>query len=404
MYHSVMPVFETPTLDAAELAVIGMIDDLRSRMRDRIDESPRRWSGGLRRLLEARAIQGSNTIEGYEASLDDVLAVMDGEPPLDADTETRLALEGYQEAMTYALQASQDDKPYVDEGLLKALHFMMLKHDLNKLPGRWRSGSIYVYDEEQDRQVYEGPPADDVAHLIEEMIEAIDWPEDGAPGDVPVLVRGAMAHLNLVMIHPFKDGNGRMARCLQTYVLAREKIMAPVFSSIEEYLGTKTNTRSYYDVLAEVGGGSWHPERDARPWLRFCLTAHFRQARTVLRRIERAERLWVVVAGLAEKSRLPERCIGPLCEAALGRRVRRASYIANVAVTYGETVPNLTASRDLKSLVTAGFFHPVGDKRGRYYLATETLTKEWEKITSSQPSRAEEDPFSLIQLRLDIPA
>jgi Fic family protein len=290
----------------------------------------------------------------------------------------------------------------VDEGLLKALHFMMLKHDLGKLPGRWRPGTIFVYDEEKDRQVYEGPPSDDVPDLIEHMIAHINDTYDVPP--IPALVRASMAHLNFVMIHPFKDGNGRMARCLQTYVLAREKIMAPVFSSIEEYLGTKANTRAYYDVLAEVGGGSWHPENDARPWLRFCLTAHFRQARTVLRRIQRAERMWTVVAELANRSRLPERTIGPLCEAAFGRRVRRASYVANVEVTYGETVPNLTASRDLKAIVNAGLFDPVGDKRGRYYLATETLRAEWDKVRASEPSRAEEDPFSLVQLRLDIPA
>jgi Fic family protein len=395
-----MAVFRTPQLDEPELAVIAMIDELRNSMRDRVDDSPRRWSGGLRRMLEAKAIQGSNTIEGYDASLDDVLAVMDGEPPLDADTETRMALQGYQEAMTYTLQASQDDEPYLDEGLLKALHFMMLKHDLSKLPGRWRPGAIYVYDEELGQQVYEGSPASDLSYLIHEMIEELDFNHD-----VPVLVRGAMAHLNLVMIHPFKDGNGRMARCLQTYVLAREKIMAPVFSSIEEYLGSKANTRAYYDVLAKVGQGSWSPDHDARPWLRFCLTAHFRQARTVLRRVERAERLWVVVSDLAEKLRIPERSIGPLCEAAMGRRVRRASYVANAEVTFGETVPKLTASRDLKTLVTAGLFHPIGDKRGRYYLASETLKAEWDKIrAASEPSRAEEDPFSLVQLRLDIPS
>src|SRR5687767_8009543 len=57
---------------------------------------------------------------------------------------------------------------------------------------------------------------------------------------------------------------------LQTLVLARGQIVAPVFSSIEEYLGR--NTQAYYDVLAEVGQGAWNPERDARPWLRFCLT------------------------------------------------------------------------------------------------------------------------------------
>ena len=91
-----------------------------------------------------------------------------------------------------------------------------------------------------------------------------------------------MAHLNLVMIHPFKDGNGRMARALQTLVLAREAILAPEFSSIEEYLGR--NTPAYFDVLGQVGGGKWQPERDARPWVRFVLTAHYRQALILERR------------------------------------------------------------------------------------------------------------------------
>ena len=84
------------------------------------------------------------------------------------------------------------------------------------------------------------------------------------------------------------------------------------FSSIEEYLGTKANTRTYYDVLSELGQGSWHPERDARPWVRFCLTAHFRQAKTVVRRIEQAERLWMLVAELVSERGLPERTIGRL--------------------------------------------------------------------------------------------
>lgn len=406
MYHSVMTVFATPVLDETEAEVIRMIDGLRAHMRARVgDEVLRPWTGGLRRMLEARAIQGSNTIEGYDASLDDVLAVMDGEPPLDADTATRKALEGYQEAMTYALQASQDEYPVVDEGLLKAWHFMMLKHDLAKLPGRWRAGPIYVFDEQKDAQVYEGPPSDQVGLLIQEMIDELDEPFMAGDDDVPVIVRAAMAHLNFVMIHPFKDGNGRMARCLQTYVLAREKVMGAAFSSIEEYLGTKVNTRAYYDVLAEVGQGSWHPERDARPWLRFCLTAHFRQARTVVRRIEQTEKLWIAIYALASKRGLPERSVGPLCEAAIGRRVRRASYVANADVTFGETIPNLTASRDLKSIVTAGLFEPIGEKRGRYYRATSQLKSVWEEIKSeSEPSGASEDPFSLVQLRLDIPA
>jgi Fic family protein len=58
---------------------------------------------------------------------------------------------------------------------------------------------------------------------------------------VPVaLVQGAMAGLNLVMIHPFSVGSGRMARCLPTLVPGGEGILEPEFSSIEEHLGRNT--------------------------------------------------------------------------------------------------------------------------------------------------------------------
>ena len=92
------------------------------------------------------------------------------------------------------------------------------------------------------------------------------------------------------MIHPFKDGNGRMARVLQTLVLARYGILAPEFSSIEEYLGVKRNTQEYYAVLAQVGGGSWKPMNSASPWVSFNLRAHYVQAQTVLHRVKETRR------------------------------------------------------------------------------------------------------------------
>ena len=98
-----------------------------------------------------------------------------------------------------------------------------------------------------------------------------------------------MAHLNLVMIHPFRDGNGRMARALQTLVLSRGGIGEPAFSSIEEWLGG--NTEDYYRVLAATGAGAWHPERSAALWVKFNLRAHHIQAQTVRRRYREAGKL-----------------------------------------------------------------------------------------------------------------
>jgi Fic family protein len=374
-------VFQTPSPDTVERRVLDLIDDARRQLRFRVAE-PRRWIGSLRRMAFARAVQGSNSIEGYNASLDDVLAAVEGEPTLDADSETQLALAGYRDAMTYVLQVAQDpNPPSIDEGLLKALHFMMIKHDLQKNPGRWRPGAIYVRNDASGELAYEGPDCEQVPALIDATIRELE------DSDAPVLIRAAMAHLNLVMVHPFSDGNGRMARALQTLVLAREQIVAPVFSSIEEFLGR--NTQAYYDVLADVGDGSWNPQRDARPWLRFCLTAHYRQAMTHLRRIEEAEQLWAA-------------SYRPL--AAHGVRLRNAFYRKLVQETLDEDISELTASRDLKAIVDAGLLEPVGERRARYYVAHDPVIELRRRIRQSRPARDTTDPFDLAsqQMQLDL--
>jgi Fic family protein len=342
--------------------------------------------GGLRRIALAGAVQASNSIEGYNATLDDVVAAVDGEEPTDADRETQFAVAGYRDAMTYVLQLANDEHGFVDEGLLKALHFMMLKHDLSKNPGRWRPGPIYVRREPSGEIVYEGPESSLIQGLIEQMLGEL---ADDSP---PVLVRAAMAHLNLVMIHPFRDGNGRMARCLQSVVLTLERILHPAFSSIEEYLAR--STPAYYDVLAEVGQGSWNPQNDARPWVRFCLTAHYRQAKTLERRITESELLWNKCWGIGDRLGLPERPVGALWDAARGLRLRNPTYRAIVDIAAGEEISDLTASRDLKEMVDVGVLTPVGERRGRYYLGGQELREAWGSVRSGRLPREELDPFA----------
>lgn len=172
-------------------------------------------------------------------------------------------------------------------------------------------------------------------------------------------------------------------------------MVAPVFSSIEEYLGR--NTQAYYDVLAQVGQGSWHPEHDPKPWLRFCLTAHYRQARTTLRRTEEIEELWRVCAELAEKHRLQERAVAGLIDAAIGLRLRNSSYRQTVEVGDGTEISDLTATRDLKHLVDAGLFEAVGERRGRSYVAGKSLRKEWAEIRNRRAPRDDDDPFRIVR-------
>lgn len=373
-------IFQPTPLDTQELEVLERIEELKRTLGHSVISTPRRWYGLLRRTTFARAVRGSNSIEGYDVALDDAIAAAEGEEPLDPKTEAWAAIGGYQVAMTYVLQLAGDPHFTYSADLIRGLHYMMLQYKLSKNPGRWRPGTIFVHDDERNEIVYEGPEAEMVPELMSELITSLNE----APPTTSGIIKAAMAHLNLVMVHPFSDGNGRMGRCLQTLVLARSGILAAPFSSIEEYLGR--NTRSYYDVLAAVGAGAWHPERDTRLWIRFCLTAHFRQATTLLARTREIQRLWDALDEEIASRKLPERSIFALADAAQGFRVRNATYrpIAEIS-------ENL-ASRDLKTLVDYGLLLPAGEKRGRYYVASDLLKAI--RLKTREPKRTE-DPFAL---------
>ncbi|HTM58151.1 MAG TPA: Fic family protein, partial [Candidatus Udaeobacter sp.] len=288
------------------------------------------------------------------------------------------------EAMTYVLSLARQENHTFSCDTIKSLHFMMLNYDLDKLPGQWRPGEIFIRRDSDGEVVYVGPDWDKVPGLMQELVESLNNPEA-----CPPVVRAAMAHLNLAMIHPFKDGNGRMARCLQSLVLARTVALSPIFSSIEEHLGR--NTQAYYRVLEEVGAGRWNPDRDTRKWIRFCLTAHFQQATTFLRRNERLGSIFSAAEELARQKGLPERTALALTDATLGYRVRNPMY-RQVA-----QISSALASRDLKALVDADLLEPVNEKRGRYYMAASPLVA----IRDAHPiQRTVEDPFSSPQVRI----
>jgi len=368
-------IYACPEIRLEEQAALSRIDAIRKDLRFYVAE-PRRWIGPLRKTLAARAIQGSNSIEGYNVSVEDAVAAVEGSDPSEATGATWAAVEGYRRAMTFVLQLAQGSHFQYSAATLRSLHFMMTEYDLDASPGLWRPGPIWVQNEESGEILYEGADSGEVPGLVESLVKQLnsDVTENG-------MIRGAMAHLNLVMVHPFRDGNGRMARCLQTLVLAREGILVPEFCSIEEYLGR--NTQSYYDVLAEVGQGSWKPQNDARPWIRYCLRAHYVQAASVLRRVRESETNWGFLERAAESARLPERTVDALFYASLGMRVTNSSYRAS-ASSSGQEISNQTATTDLAQMVRAGLIEKHGAKRGSYYVGSPTLIDFYAKLRSQR--------------------
>jgi Fic family protein len=377
-------IFQYPKLGTDDIQVLEMIRELRRELRHQVAVNPLRWTGFLRRNTFARALQGSNSIEGINADLSEAVAIVDDEKPETLEEETQKALTCYRTAMTYILRLHDDPHVEINAQLIRSLHFMMLNYDMTMLPGQWRPGSIRVVHEPTNQTVYEGPEASAIPGLIDELvaqINSVDAVESST-------VLAAMAHFNLAMIHPFRDGNGRMSRAIQTLVLARNGVVSPVFCSIEEWLGR--NTDAYYAVLGDVGKGGWHPENDALPWVRFCLVAHYQQAATLMKRNAVIGRMWGEMEKLSKAHGLPDRVELALMDAAFHYKVRNARYRED------NQISDVVASRDLKRLSEIGLLMPVGEKRGRYYIAAKPLKKIRERCADT--TRAP-NPYDLVKGR-----
>jgi Fic family protein len=382
-----MTIFATPELDPEDQAVLEQIHALRSSLLD-VLRVPRRWDGGLRRSMLARAIQGSNSIEGYDVELDDAAAALDDEEALSADVRTFAEIRGYRQALGYVLAMAGDSEFKLDASAIRGMHYMMLSHDLAKSPGSYRQGAVYVHDEITGENVYEGPDAHEVPALMTSLMDEL-----ATASSVDPLVQAAMAHLNLVLIHPFRDGNGRMARALQTLVLSRGGIGEPAFSSIEEWLGG--NTEDYYRVLAATGGGGWHPDRPAGLWVKFNLRAHHVQAQIVARRYTEASKLWQGLDVVIADNGLAERVADELFDASLGFRIRRSSYIRRAEIE------QRTATRDLTRLTQLGLLRAVGQTKGRHYVMGNQLAALRQRVVENRtPLR---DPYPWMRARLAEP-
>lgn len=366
--------YRTPELDSDDQRVLAELTALRDRLRYLVAE-PRQWDRPLRRNLVARAIVGSNTIEGYVVSVDDAEAVVADSEPISADPDDAAlaAAAGYHDALTYVQQSAAFESFAYEKMLLSSLHFMMLRHRLDLWPGRYRRGGILVTGGRGRPPAYVGPDAELVPDL---MVELVDWLQQGDL-ELPAYIRAAMAHLNLVSIHPWRDGNGRMSRCLHTLVLARDKVLAPEFSSIEEWLGMSTlNTAEYYTALAQAQGGAWLPQSDTHVWVRFCLRAHHLQAQLVDHRVRSAGALWEAATTLTAEHGLQERTAMALFSAAEGS-LRRSTYAADEQLTRDQ------ALRDLNLLTRLKFIRPLGTGRHRHYVAA----GQWHDIAQQTRSR-----------------
>jgi len=196
----------------------------------------------LRRNNKIRSIHSSLKIEANSLSLGEVRDVIEGKTVLGPQKEIQEVKNAYD---AYAELASLD--PYSLKEL-KRLHGMMTKNIVEDA-GRFRLGEEGVF--QGDRCIFMAPPARFVSDLMQSLF---DWMKR-SKSTVHPLILSAVFHYEFVFIHPFSDGNGRMARLWHSALLTKWNPLfefIPIESQIEKFQD------GYYQAIADchVDGSS----------------------------------------------------------------------------------------------------------------------------------------------------
>jgi Fic family protein len=313
---------------------------------------PRRWSGRLRRALEAEAIAASTSMEGVPVTLDDTLKILAGESPERVSAQDQALVRGYQDAMTYALRRADDGRLQCNRELVVAIQDRVLAGNFASGAGRLRERAAWVSSSTTGAAVFQPPDHERVPELIDEtclVIEEAGWHP---------AVCAAWVHVALAAIHPFTDGNGRTARVLSSLTMYRGGFKDPAFTSLAEWWGK--NTADYYGAF-DCLGSRFDRGSDVTRFIEAQLRAQLSQVMTLALRQRTEGLLWTALENLLEDRGLPSRLANALYDSFFGRSVTTGYYRDLIDASPA------TARNDLQVAAAAGLVTAVGATRGRRY-------------------------------------
>lgn len=205
----------------------------------------------LRKNNRIRSIHSSLRIEANSLSLGQVRDVINGKLVLGEQREIQEVKNAY---AAYE-ELSKIDPYNIQE--LKRLHGIMTKYTVEE-SGVFRKGEEGVFS--GDQCIFMAPPAQFVPQLMEDLFQ---WMQEAQSG-VHSLILSSVFHYEFVFIHPFSDGNGRMARLWHTAILSTWKPIfefIPIESQIEKF------QEDYYAVIAKC-----HVEGESTSFIAFMLS------------------------------------------------------------------------------------------------------------------------------------
>jgi Fic family protein len=233
--------------------------------------------------------------------------------------------------------------------------------------GRWRddsTGPMQVVSGPMQREKvhFEAPAA---ARLPDEMRAFLKWFNAPANGDA--VVKAALAHLWFVTLHPFDDGNGRIARAIADMALARSEGSSQRFYSMSAQIRQERN--AYYGILERTQRGTMdtRPSMDITPWMDWfleCLGRAIDGAQTALKGVLAKARFWETFAATPLNDR-QRKVVNRLLDGFEGK-LTTSKYAKLTGCSHD------TALRDILSLMESGILvHGDGGGRSTSYALRE---------------------------------
>ncbi len=211
---------------------------------------------------------------------------------------------------------------------------------------------------------YQAPPAD---RLESEMKKFFTWWHKSR-NEVDGILRAGVAHLWFVAVHPFDDGNGRIARTLTDMALARDENLSTRFYSLSSQIMAERAV--YYEVLERTNKRNV----DITEWLKWfleCMSRAILRSNELLSNIMQKARFWKRYAqsDLNDRQR---KAINRLLEAGPGGFEGGMTNRKYAGITH---ISRATAQRELADLVTKGILrtNPGGGRSASYDLVWDDI-------------------------------
>ncbi len=221
----------------------------------------------LRETARLVATHYSTQIEGNRLTIDEIDAVLFEKQHITGRERDESEVKGYYEALEYVRKLVEAGDVLTEE-IIQRLHALVLGGGKKRVkPTAYRDGQNVIRDGRTGMIVYLPPEAKDVPGLMAAMV---DWLNTST---LPVPLIAGIAHYQFATVHPYYDGNGRVARLLATLILHKGGYSLKGIYALDAYYAQDLGT--YYDSLTVGVSHNYYlgrAEADITNWVEyFCL-------------------------------------------------------------------------------------------------------------------------------------